>query len=82
MSPDEERAAREARSAQRRKRMTVEMVTLGQRKPGPYADSTPEERISAAVHLIEHHRDLCGRYSTLPRSAWPGETFVAGAERG
>jgi len=62
--------------------MSVEMVTLGQREPSPYADSTPEERLTAAFRMIEHHRDLRGRHSTLPRSAWPGETFVIGAERG
>jgi hypothetical protein len=55
--------------------MTVEVVTLGQRKGSPYADSTPEERLAAAVRLIEHHQALRGGYSTLPRSAWPGETF-------
>ncbi len=62
--------------------MTVEVVALGEREPSPYARSTPEERLAAAVRLIEHHRALRGAYSTLPRTAWPGETFVAGAELG
>jgi hypothetical protein len=62
--------------------MTVEVVQLGQRKPSPYADSTPEERLAAAVRLIEHHQALRGGYSPLPRSEWPGETFVAGGELG
>jgi len=55
--------------------MTVEVVTLGQPKGSPYADVTPEERLAAAVRLIEHHQALRGESSTLPRSAWPGETF-------
>jgi hypothetical protein len=55
--------------------MTVEVVTLGQRKGSPYADSTPEQRLAAAVRLIEHHQALRGGSSTLPRSAWPGETY-------
>jgi hypothetical protein len=55
--------------------MTVEVATLGQPKGSPYADVTPEERLAAAVRLIEHHQALRGGYSTLPRSAWPGETF-------
>jgi hypothetical protein len=62
--------------------MTIEIVLLGDRKPSPYADSTAEERLAAAVLLIEHHQAVRGVRSTLPRSAWPGETFVAGAERG
>jgi hypothetical protein len=55
--------------------MTVEVVTLGHCKRSPYADVTPEERLAAAVRLIEHHQALRGGYSNLPRSAWPGETF-------
>lgn len=62
--------------------MTVEVVALGERKPSPYANSTPEERLAAAVRLIEHHQALRGAHRTLPRSAWPGETFVIGAELG
>ncbi len=58
--------------------MTVEVVPLGRLKPSPYADSTPEERLAAAVRLIEHHQALRGGYSTAPRSEWPGETYVAG----
>jgi hypothetical protein len=62
--------------------MTVEVVALGERKPSPYARSTAEERLAAAVRLMEHHHALRGVRSTLPRSAWPGETFVSGAELG
>jgi hypothetical protein len=80
MSSDVE--ARKARAAARRDRMTVEVVATGQRKPCPYADSTPEERLAAAVRLIDHHQALRGGYRTLPRSAWPGQTFVTGEEHG
>jgi len=45
----DEAAARKVRAASRRARMTVEVVTLGQRKESPYAASTPEERLAAAV---------------------------------
>jgi len=62
--------------------MSVEVVALGQPKPSPYADSTPDERLAAALRLIEHHQELRGGFTTLPRSAWPGETFVTGAEHG
>lgn len=62
--------------------MTVEVVALGQRKPSPYAHSTPDERLAAAVRLIEYHQALRGGSSTLPRAAWPGETFVSGEELG
>ncbi|MBK7579714.1 MAG: hypothetical protein IPI67_05835 [Myxococcales bacterium] len=82
MDSSEKRAARRARAAARRAVMTVEVVQLGQRKPPPYADSTPEERLAAAVRLIDYHQALRGGYSTLPRSQWPGETFVAGGELG
>lgn len=81
VSAEEERAARKARAAARRGRMTVEVVQLGERKPSPYASSTPEERLAAAVRLIEHQQALRGAHSTLPRSAWPGETFVVGRRR-
>lgn len=67
--------ARKGRAASGRARMTVEVVTLGQRKESPYAASTPEQRLTAAVRLIEHHQALRGGFSALPRSAWPGETF-------
>jgi len=77
-----EAEARKARAVARRARMTVEVVAIGQRKPSPYAGSTPEERLAAAVRLIEHHQALRGGYSTLPRSAWPGEILVAGEELG
>ncbi len=62
--------------------MTVEVVQLGQHKPSPYAASTPHERLAAAVRLIEHHQALRGGHSKIPRSAWPGETFVIGEELG
>ncbi len=70
--------ARKLRAAARRARITVEVVALGERKPSPYAESTPEDRLAAAVRLIEHHQSLRGGFSTVPRSAWPGETFLAG----
>lgn len=70
--------ARKQRAAARQARMTVEVVALGERKPSPYADSSPDDRLAAAVRLIEHHQALRGVFSTVPRSAWPGETFVAG----
>jgi hypothetical protein len=70
--------ARQLRAAARRTRMTVEVVALGERKPSPYAASTPEERLAAAVRLIEHHQELRGGFSSVPRSMWPGETFVTG----
>ena len=77
-----QKAAREIRAAARRARMTVEVVPIGQRKPSPYADATPDERLAAAVRLIEYHQALRGGYSTLPRSAWPGKTFAASEELG
>lgn len=62
--------------------MTIEIVALGERKPSPYAHSTPDERLAAAVRLIDYHQTLRGGYSTLPRSEWPGEIVVAGEELG
>jgi hypothetical protein len=53
--------------------MTVEVVALGQPKPPPYASATPEERLAAAVRLIEHHVALRGGVAKTPRSQWPGE---------
>ena len=82
MDIDEKRVARVARAAARRAIMTLEVVQLGQRKPSPYADSTPEERLAAAVRLIDYHQGLRGGCSPIPRSEWPGETFVAGGELG
>jgi hypothetical protein len=70
--------ARKLRAAARRARMTVEVVALGEREPLPYAACSPEDRLAAAVGLIEHHQALRGGFSNVPRSAWPGETFVAG----
>jgi hypothetical protein len=60
--------------------MTVEVVSLGKPKPPPYANSTPEERVAAAVRLIEHHQALRGPRPAVPRSEWPGETFVVGGQ--
>jgi hypothetical protein len=77
-----EAEARKARAAARRARMTVEVVAIGQRKPSPYAHSTPEERLAAAVRLIDHHQTLRGGYSSLPRAVWPGEILVTGADLG
>ena len=77
-----EAEARKTRAAARRALMTVEVVAFGERKPSPYAKSTPDERLAAAVRLIDHHQALRGGYSTLPRAAWPGEAVKAGAERG
>lgn len=77
-----EAEARKARAAARRAYMTVEVVAVGQRKVSPYANSTPDERLAAAVRLIDHHQALRGGYSTRPRSAWPGKTLVAGEELG
>ena len=78
MSLEDDRAARNARAAERRTRMTIEVVPFGQRKPPPYATSSAEERLAAAVRLIDHHQTLRGGYSKLPRSEWPGETFSWG----
>jgi hypothetical protein len=77
-----EAQARKDRAAARATLMTVEVVALGQRKPSPYADSTPDERLAAAVRLIDHHQALRGGYSVLPRSAWPGEAVTASDELG
>ena len=76
MSSDAE--ARKVRAAARRARMTLEIVTLGQPKGSSHVHSTPEERLAAAVRLMEHHRALRGGFSTLPRSEWPGETYFVG----
>jgi len=75
-------AERKLRATARRARMTIEVVALGQRKPSPYAGSTADERLAAAVRLIEHHQALRGGFSTLPRSAWPGDVVTAGEELG
>ena len=76
-----EAEARKARAAARAG-MTVEVVAIGEGKPSPYADSTPEERLAAACRLIDHHQALRGGYVTLPRSEWPGEVIVAHGELG
>lgn len=76
MSDDEERAARKARAEARKARMTIEVVKLGEPKPPPYAESSIEDRLNAAIRLIEHHQALRGAPVRLPRSEWPGETFV------
>ena len=61
--------------------MTVEVVPLGEPKSPPYANSTPEERLAAAVRLIAFHEALRGARASLPRAEWPGETFVISDER-
>jgi len=70
-------AERKLRAAARTGRMTIEVVKLGDRKPSPYASSTPEERLAAAVRLIEHHQALRGGFVKIPRSEWPGEVILA-----
>jgi hypothetical protein len=83
--PDEaeaRNAERKLRAAARAERMTVEVVALGDFKPSPYEFSTPEERLAAAVRLIEHHQALRGGFAKIPRSAWPGEVVIAGEELG
>jgi hypothetical protein len=75
-------AERKQRAAARAARMTVEIVALGDSKPSPYASSMPEERLAAAVQLIEHHQALRGGFSKIPRSAWPGVVVRAGEELG
>jgi hypothetical protein len=82
VSTEEERVARRARAAARRVSMTVEAVSLGQPKPSPYASYSPEERLAAAVRLIEYHQALRGEHSSVPRAEWPGETFVSGEKLG
>jgi hypothetical protein len=81
VTADDDRAARNARAAARRAQMTVEVVPLGKPKPSAYANSTPEERVAAAVRLIEHHQAIRGGFERLPRAEWPGETFVIGLRR-
>jgi hypothetical protein len=78
VNSEEKRAARKVRAAARRGIMTVEVVPLGEPKPSPYADSTPDERLAAATRLFEHHQALRGAQPSLPRSDWPGETFIIG----
>ena len=83
--PDEveaRNAERMLRAAARAGRMTIEVVALGDFKPSSYEFSTPEERLAAAVRLIEHHQALRGGFSKIPRSAWPGEVVIAGEELG
>jgi hypothetical protein len=75
-------AERKLRAAARAECMTVEVVALGDFKPSPYEFSTPEERLAAAVRLIEHHQALRGGFSKIPRSAWPGEVVIAGEKLG
>ncbi|HEU5073216.1 MAG TPA: hypothetical protein VFU02_03570, partial [Polyangiaceae bacterium] len=67
MTFDNERFGRKVRAAARRERMTLEVVALGERKSSPYADSSPDERLAAAVRLIEHHQALRGARSRPPR---------------
>lgn len=49
--------------------MTVEIVELGQPKPSPYAKSTPEERLAAAVRLIDQHQTFVTSNLTWTNSA-------------
>ena len=60
------KAERKLRAAARAQRMTIDIVALGQHKPSPYASATPEERLAAAVRLIEHHQ---ARWSVLQSSS-------------
>jgi hypothetical protein len=76
VSVEEERAARIARAVARRAKITVEVVTLGAPERPTYADSTPQERLAAAVRLIGYHQSLRGPTVRLPRAEWPGEKFV------
>jgi hypothetical protein len=62
--------------------MTIEVVPLGRPKPSPYAQSTPDERLAAAVRLIEHHQAVRAPRPSVPRSEWPGEVVVADKTRG
>jgi hypothetical protein len=62
--------------------MTVEVTSLGAPKPSPYASYSPVERLAAATRLIEYHQALRGAPSAVPRSAWPGETFVISEKLG
>jgi hypothetical protein len=83
--PDEaeaRNAERKLRAAARAERMTIEVVALGDLKPSSYESSTPEERLAAAVRLIEHHQALRGGFPKIPRSAWPGQVVIAGEELG
>jgi len=80
--PEARNAERKLRAAARAERMTIEVVALGERKPSPYAASTPEERLAAAVRLIEYHQALRGGFSNIPRSEWPGEVVRAGERLG
>jgi hypothetical protein len=82
VSAEEERAARRARAAARQAVMTVEVVALGTPERPAYADCTPEERLAAAVRLINYQQALRGRPTPLPRAEWPGEKFVIGTKRG
>jgi len=60
--------------------MTGEVVPVGTPKSPPYANSTPDERLAAAVRLIQHHEQLRGPRCALERSKWPGEAFVIGSD--
>jgi hypothetical protein len=71
-------AERKLRAAARAERMTIEVVALGDHKASPYAASTPDERLAAAVRLIEYHQALRGGFSYIPRSEWPGQVVRAG----
>jgi hypothetical protein len=79
--PDEaevRNAERKLRAAAWAGRMTVEVVARGDSKPSPYEFITPEERLAAAVRLIEDHQALRGGFSRIARRAWPREVVIAG----
>lgn len=78
MTRDDDAGERRARADARRAQMTVEVARLGDPKASPYAHSSPEERIAAAVRLMAHHAALRGAPPRLPRSEWPGEKFTCG----
>ena len=74
--PDEaeaRNAERKLRAAARAGRMTVEVVALGDFKPSPYASSTPEERLAAAVRLIDYHQALRGGFSKFRARSGPAK---------
>jgi hypothetical protein len=56
--------------------MAVEVSSLGQPELPPYATYSPVERLAAATRLIAYHQALRGAGVSVPRAAWPGETFV------
>lgn len=83
MSEGIDLAALKERAEARRGKVTVEVVKLGEPKAPPYADASPEERLEAAVRLMNYHVALRGGVEVVrPRSEWPGETFKCGPRDG